>query len=102
MDPHFARTLAAGKKEAWFQDQYCHPHETCHTIDEVLGWMGEAGLEFVNSIPKPAPGPLLEDRERLFAPHDRGRPTGRVLSQLASMGTGYREGGLFLIIGRKT
>ena len=47
----------SGKREAWFQDQYCHPHETCHTLDEVLGWMDEDGFEFVNSIPKPVAGP---------------------------------------------
>ena len=101
MDPHFARTLAAGKKEAWFQDQYCHPHETFHTIHEVLGWMAEAGLEFVNSIPKPAPGPVLETGEQLFTPRNRGSRISRVLSQLASMGNGYREGGFFIMIGRK-
>src|SRR5207249_9937096 len=27
LDPHFGRVKAAGKTEAWFQDQYCHPHE---------------------------------------------------------------------------
>jgi carbamoyltransferase len=101
LDPYFARTVAAGKKEAWFQDQYCHPHETCHTIHDVLRWMDEAGLEFVNSIPKPAPGPVLEKGEQLFTPRDRGSRISRVLSQLASIGNGYREGGYFIMIGRK-
>jgi SAM-dependent methyltransferase len=101
LDPHFGRVQAGGKREAWFQDQYCHPHETCHTLDEVLGWMDESGLEFVNSIPKPEPGPGLVASERLFDPKPAGNPVGRFLSQLADMGSGYREGGFFVIIGRR-
>ena len=40
LDPHFTKIGAEGKREAWFQDQYCHPHETCHTLSEVhaAGW----------------------------------------------------------------
>jgi len=101
LDPHFGRVGATGKKEAWFQDQYCHPHETCHTLGEVLGWMDEAGLEFVNSIPKPVPGPVLTTDEQLFAPRSPGTALSRFLSQVASMGNGYREGGFFIMIGRK-
>jgi carbamoyltransferase len=101
LDPHFARVGAAGKKEAWFQDQYCHPHETCHSLGEVLGWMREDGLDFINSIPKPRPGSVLEPDERLFSPRDPGSAASRVLSQLAYLGSGYREGGFFITIGRR-
>ncbi len=101
LDPHFGRVNGAGKTEAWFQDQYCHPHETCHTIDELLGWMEEDGLEFVNSIPKPVVGPVLTPGESLFAPKDPGNAVSRFLSQLADMGSGYREGGFFTVIGRR-
>ena len=101
LDPHFGRVSAAGKREAWFQDQYCHPHETCHTLSEVLGWMDECDLEFINSIPKPAPGPALAAGEWLFAPHDPGTALSRILSQLAALGNGYREGGFFIMIGRR-
>ena len=41
LDPHFTKIGARGKREAWFRDQYCHPHETCHTLGEVLRWMEE-------------------------------------------------------------
>jgi carbamoyltransferase len=101
LDPHFKKIGAEGKREAWFQDQYHHPHETSHTIDEVLGWMKEDGFDFVNSIPKPAPGPVLAPRERLFAPRSVGTPTSRVLSQLANMASGYREGGFFIMVGQR-
>lgn len=101
LDPHFDRVATNGKTEAWFQDQYCHPHESCHTLGEVIQWMDEAGLEFVNSIPKPVLGPVLSPHEQLFYPHSSGTPVGRVLSQLAYMSSGYQEGGFFIVIGRR-
>jgi carbamoyltransferase len=101
LDPHFRDTGSDGRREAWFQDQYCHPHETAHTIDEVLHWMDEDGFEFVNSIPKPALGPALGGRERLFEPRPRGTGSSRALSQMAALANGYREGGFFIMIGRK-
>jgi carbamoyltransferase len=101
LDPHFGRVKAVGKTEAWFQDQYCHPHETCHTIDELLDWMADDGLEFVNSIPKPVMGPVLTPDEHMFERHDPGTAVSRFLSQLSDMASGYREGGFFTVIGRR-
>jgi carbamoyltransferase len=101
LDPHFGRISADSKREAWFRDQYCHPHETCHTLDEVLRWMDEDGLDFVNSIPKPTPGPALTPGEELFQPRDPGTAWSRLLSQLQHVGSGYREGGFFIMIGRR-
>jgi carbamoyltransferase len=101
LDPHFGRIEAEGKREAWFQDQYCHPHESCHTLDEVFGWLGENGLEFINAIPKPAGGPELTPNELLFEPKNRGSVLSRFWSQLRSLPSGYREGGFFVVIGRR-
>lgn len=101
LDPQFGRMGADAKVEAWFRDQYCHPHETTHTLDEVLDWMDEAGLEFVNSIPKPEMGPALTSGEQLFDPKHPGNSIGRFLSQVAYMSNGYREGGFFIMIGRR-
>jgi 2-polyprenyl-3-methyl-5-hydroxy-6-metoxy-1,4-benzoquinol methylase len=101
LDPHFGKISANGKVEAWFQDQYCHPVETCHTIDEMMGWMNESGIDFVNSIPKPYPGPVLTPDEDLFQPRDPGNAVTRIASQIADMGNGYREGGFYIVIGRR-
>jgi carbamoyltransferase len=101
LDPHFGRVSADGKREAWFQDQYCHPHETAHTLDELMRWMSEDGFEFVNSIPKPRVGPELAPDEELFSPKEAGTRFSRVISQLASLGSGYREGGFFIVICRR-
>jgi carbamoyltransferase len=101
LDPHFGRVSSRGKHDAWFQDQYCHPHETCHTLDEVLGWMEESSLVFVNSIPKPEVGPVLQPGEQLFEPKPVGSPVSRFLSQVADFGSGYREGGFFIVIAQR-
>jgi carbamoyltransferase len=101
LDPHFGRVSAHGKREAWFQDQYNHPHETCHTIGEVLHWLEDDGYDFVNSIPKPVPGPVVTDNERLFERRSPGTPSSRAMSQVLNIGSGYREGGFFIVIGQR-
>jgi len=101
LDPHFGHMDAAGKREAWFRDQYCHPHETSHTISEVLDWLPACGLDFVNSIPKPELGVDLKSDEDLFTPRSPGTAVSRVMSQLGSLGDGYREGGFFIVIARR-
>lgn len=35
----------------WWNDQYAHPHETTHTIGEVLAWFRENNIEYQGSIP---------------------------------------------------
>ncbi|HEU4419241.1 MAG TPA: class I SAM-dependent methyltransferase [Planctomycetota bacterium] len=45
------RALTAGRGsdeehlQSWFRDQVLHPHETQHTLREVVGWLDEDGLE---------------------------------------------------------
>jgi SAM-dependent methyltransferase len=77
------------------------PRGTCHTLDEVLGWMEEDGIDFVNSMPKPRGGVELAHAEQLFAPRDSGNAVSRFASQLADMGSGYSENGTFIVIGRR-
>ena len=99
LDPRMDNMGAEAKRQAWFQDEYCHSHETCHTLDEVLHWMAEDGLEFVHSIPPPTGGQA--QAENLFSPQPSGSRVTRLLSQLSSLGGGYRDGGYFIVIGRR-
>ena len=89
-----------GRWQAWFCDQYRHPHETRHSIDEVLGWFDTAGVDFLSSIPAADGSPFTNDT-RLFAPHPRATRTGRWATQLQMLLNGGRDGGLFIMIGRK-
>jgi SAM-dependent methyltransferase len=89
-----------GRWQARFRDQYAHPHETRHSIDEVLGWFEDHRVDFVSSIPA-ADGSPFTAATRLFEPHPRGTGSIRLAMQLEMLLTGGRDGGLFIMIGRK-
>lgn len=85
---------------AWFMDQYRHPHETRHSMDEVLGWFERHGVDFVNGIPH-LDGSAFAESERLFANHVPGSTPSRFMTQFGMLVSGGRDGGLFVMIGRK-
>jgi SAM-dependent methyltransferase len=89
-----------GRRQAWFRDQYRHPHETRHSVDEVLEWFDRYGVDFLSSVPA-ADGSPFTSASRLFEPHSRGTVTVRVAAQLQMLLTGGKDGGLFIMIGRK-
>ncbi len=59
-----------GRWQAWFREQYDHPHETRHSIDEVLGWFDASRVDFLSSVPATDNSPLTRNT-RLFEPHAR-------------------------------
>jgi SAM-dependent methyltransferase len=102
IDPHLRnRSLGAAKQDAWYADQYLHPHESTHTMGEVLRWFDEVGFDFVNAMPKTRFPDGFSPDERIFEPSRRGSAASRAVAQAAMIGTGSREGGFFLMIGRK-
>lgn len=102
LDPNLRKvSLSDAKRRAWFADQYKHPHETKHTVGETLRWMREAGFVFVRSIPPSKPFQSFSETEDLFAPEEPGTRLERLLTGLGMMFTGSREGGFFIVIGRK-
>lgn len=101
LDPNFRkRATSASKKHAWFMDQYKHPHESRHTIREVVGWLDKAGLKFVKSIPKTNGRPFLPS-EQLFAPEPSGSRVRQALAEAAMILSGSQEGGYFVVIAQK-
>ncbi|HRK61214.1 MAG TPA: class I SAM-dependent methyltransferase [Candidatus Omnitrophota bacterium] len=103
IDPYLRQHgVMNAKKSAWFQDQYCHPHETCHTMDEVLGWFKKNQIEFIRSFPSCVFGDSfsLDYHNSVFSPQPSGSRTDRLFSQLQQMFTDT-EGGLFIMIGKK-
>ena len=102
LDPYLRRTrMSDAKRDAWFADQYEHPHESKHTMGEVLGWFESSGFEFVNGIPKLNVWDRFDGREPLFATAGRGTRLERALSQGRMIFTGSREGGFYIMIGRR-
>ena len=101
LDPYLRTRIGSEKQRAWFADQYQHPHESKHTIDEVQRWFEEAGLSFVRGIPSvSAEEPPLE-RGDLFRPVPRGSKRDHLVSQAKQVFTGSREGGFFLMIAQR-
>jgi SAM-dependent methyltransferase len=91
------------KRHTWYADQYEHPHESTHTVDEVLGWFRENGIEYVSSFPKIElfdPG-----SKRIFRPRPvaawRNGPLAHLLVQLTWILTQNAGGGYFVIVGQK-
>jgi 2-polyprenyl-3-methyl-5-hydroxy-6-metoxy-1,4-benzoquinol methylase len=103
LDP-YVRTfhITQDKRRVWFMDQYKNPHESLHTVDEVLGWFERAGIRFVRALPSTVFGSRfsLDYRASLFDEEPRGSRMDRLLSQLQQMWDDT-EGGLFIVIGRK-
>lgn len=102
LDPNLRKARSsAEKKRAWFMDQYKHPHESKHTIGEVLGWLRELNFDFVKSIPRSVPFRPFSPEERLFQPEEPGGTLERTLVELGMMFSGSQQGGFFIVIGRK-
>jgi SAM-dependent methyltransferase len=98
------RRLIAGRYnearwQAWFRDQYQHPHETRHSIDEVLAWFDESGVVFLSSIPR-ADGGSFTRNTPLFEPQSQGSRVRRLAVQLRLLARGAPDG-FFIMIGRK-
>ena len=100
LDPILRKDISKQKKLAWFQDQYEHPVESLHTLDEVLDWFDENNVEFISSIPSCDMNAV--DYEHMFNGGNRGDLVTRIFSQIAMLFSSFgSEGGLFLVIGRK-
>lgn len=94
--------LSQTRRKTWFADQYQNPHESKHTIGEVLTWFQQTGFTFVKSIPKSAPGATLKADERLFTAERPGNALERFLVEFPMTFTGVKEGGFFIVIGKKS
>ena len=103
LDPYLAGTrMAEDKRLAWYMDQYRNPHESLHTMDEVLRWFDANGIEFVRAVPSTLFGAKVDTdyRRSLFEPEARGSRLDRLFSQTSQM-LSDTEGGLFVMIGRR-
>ena len=93
--------LSGVRRRIWFMDQYENPHESKHTVGEVLSWFDQSGVQFVNSIPKSTAFESFSPQETLFETNLRGTRVDHFLVQLGMLLSGGREGGFFIMIGKK-
>ena len=59
-DPYLRKNLGLKKKSSWFNDQYNHPVERKHSLDEVIDWFDENNVTFLGSIPNADLKPSLQ------------------------------------------
>ncbi len=92
------RIRDARKAEIWIKDQYYNPHETWHSIDEVLDWFAANEIDYLSCHP-----PILGTTPGadMFAPSDRGSKLARLATQFSWLGSISSEGALFVMIGRR-
>ena len=87
------------EKKAWIRDQYVHPIESLHTIDNVLEWFEKNNIEFINSIPS---ANFDENDDNLFIKKSKGNLYSRIINQLSMIFNNLgSDGGLFIVIGKK-
>ena len=89
------------KARSWFYDQYLHPHETRHTVDEVLTWFDENGLDYVNAVPPIRLGDRFSESTRIFEASEPGSHLDHLLVQTSWIWSISREGALFDMVARK-
>jgi len=88
------------ERDAWIRDQYMHPIESLHTIDEVLKWFDDNKIEFINSIP--ASDFLDLEENNLFIKSSKGNIFTRLVNQFSMIFNNLgSDGGLFVLIGKK-
>ncbi len=87
------------EQEAWIRDQYNHPIESQHTLDEVLDWFKEKNVEFISSIPS---SDFDYDYENIFEKKSKGSVFSRILNQISMIFNNIgSDGGLFIVVGKK-
>ena len=96
------KAMSQAKRNSWFMDQYKNPHESKHTVGEVLRWLKSTNFTFIHSIPKTVPFKSMNKSEKLFKPDKLGNLFERFIVNIGRVFTGHREGGSFIIIAKKT
>ena len=84
------------KRKAWVKDQFMNPHETLHTPNEVLKWFENNNVDFLNLIPH------YDIQQNRFIKKNT-KPYISIMNDLAMAfdSTQIKEGGFFVICGRK-
>lgn len=91
----------ARKADIWVKDQYYNPHETWHSLGEVLQWFEENNVTYLNSYPAIMGTGGSKTGEDLFQPTTPGSSMTRAATQISWLGSIASEGALFIVTGRR-
>ena len=102
LDPTLRKIKKGNKNQikSWIRDQYEHPVESLHTLDEVLKWFDNNNIEFISSIPQCNTEEKYE--KSLFDKSSKGTYLSRFFGQISMLFNELgSDGGLFIVIGKK-
>jgi 2-polyprenyl-3-methyl-5-hydroxy-6-metoxy-1,4-benzoquinol methylase len=91
------------RARGWWNDQYLHPHESTHTIGEVLKWFKKNNVEFIETIP---PSTLFsktnQDVSEVWNVFKEDSPSllVRFFKQLGWIFSTQKEGGYWITFGK--
>jgi SAM-dependent methyltransferase len=101
LDPRLRGSkLNSGRWAAWYMDQYRHPHESRHSMAQVERWFSISGIDLLFTIPPVGGEDFTEETPLFNARPPRGRLE-YLVSELEMLLAGGKDGGLFIMIGRK-
>lgn len=95
----FKRPPSSSEKErTWFFDQFKNPFESTHTLNETLGWFEENNIQYLSSIPF-----NFDENTSLFKEQDPPDKVSLFFDEISQMFSRQqiKEGGFFVVIGRK-
>ena len=93
--------LSKKEKKSWINDQYFHPIESLHSLDEALDWFKRNDIEYINSIPS-CDFELYHNYENIFEKKSKGDIHSRLFNQFSMIFNKLgSDGGLFVVIGKK-
>jgi 2-polyprenyl-3-methyl-5-hydroxy-6-metoxy-1,4-benzoquinol methylase len=101
LDPILKTKQFKDQHKAWLQDQYYNPHESTHSLSEVFYWLKKTNFEFINSLPQLNTfSPLIPNN--IFSSIKSKNWLDHLTFNLKMISSCSREGGLFIIIARKS
>ena len=90
----------ADEQNSWIRDQYLHPIESLHTLDEVIKWFNQNNIEFISSIPFCDFD--IDGVNDIFIKKGKGTFFSRLFNQFTMIFNKLgSDGGLFVVIGKK-
>lgn len=92
------------RARGWWNDQYLHPHETSHTVGEVLEWFKKNNIEYLQSVPSLTPFDKSNlDISGVWNNTNKIYPNLliRMYKQLVWIWSTHHEGGYWITFGRK-
>ena len=91
------------RARGWWNDQYLHPHETTHTVGEVIGWFKKNSIQFFHTVPSTS---LFSESAVDISGvwHKKEKSPSFIVQlykQLGWIKSTNREGGYWITFGRK-